>query len=78
MTADPLDDLLATIDQLEDDTDDTYPWTDAARWTPGASTAALAGDPYDVLPAPADGCVVVCDPARPWVVVEYVPPWWAQ
>lgn len=81
MTADPLDGLLATIDQLDDDTDDEvddFPWHDAARWSPGVSTVELADDPYDVLPELDDGAVMVCDPLRPWVVVSYTPPWWAE
>lgn len=80
MTADPLDSLLATIDSLEldDDEVDTFPWHDAARWSPGVSTVELADDPYDVLPELDDGCVMVCDSARPWVVVSYTPPWWAE
>lgn len=74
-----LDALLDRIDALDDDTDepDTFPWTDAARWTPGVERAELRDDPYDVLPLPDDGCVVVTDPERPWVVREYQPPWWA-
>lgn len=77
MTGD-LDDLLATIDSLEsDDEVDTFPWVDAARWSPGTATVELDADPYDTLPELDDGCVMVCDPLRPWVVVEYSPPWWA-
>ncbi|CPW95143.1 hypothetical protein [Mycobacteroides abscessus] len=78
MTAD-LDALLATISELEDDTDevDDFPWHDAARWCP----AALEwDDPFgDTLPEfEDDGAVIVVDAARPWVVVEYTPPWWAE
>lgn len=78
---DPLDALLATIATLEsDDTDepDQFPWVDAARWSPGTATVELPNDPYDVLPELDDGCVMVCDPARPWVVTLYQPPWWAE
>lgn len=72
-----LDSLLDAIDQLDDDTDDPYPWTDAARWSPAVASAP---DPYgDPLPAfDDDGCVIVCDPLRPWVVLVYEPPWWAR
>ncbi|WP_100462557.1 hypothetical protein [Mycobacteroides abscessus] len=73
MSAD-LDALLDTIDQLESD---TFSWADAAVWTPGV-TVELADDPYDVLPMPDDGCVVVTDPERPWVVTDYTAPWWAR
>lgn len=78
MTSDPLDDLLATIDALEDDTEvDPFPWTDAARWCP-AVVAWESRDPYGDLPAfDDDGAVVITDAARPWVVVRYTPPWWA-
>lgn len=81
MTAGDLDALLATISELElDDTDDevdTFSWADAARWCP---TELEWAAPYDdQLPAfTDDGAVVVTDPARPWVVVEYQPPWWAE
>lgn len=83
MTADPLDGLLATITELEtDDTDepdevDDFPWHDAARWCP---TEVHWDDPFgDTLPEfTDDGAVIVCDPARPWVVLEYQPPWWAE
>ncbi len=74
---DDLDSLLATIDSLEDDdTDDPFPWTDAAWWSP--AVVELPNDPYDTLPMVGDGCVIVCDPLRPWVIVEYQPPWWAR
>lgn len=73
MSAD-LDNLLADIDALEAD---TFPWADAARWSPSV-TVELADDPYDVLPMPDDGCVVVTDPERPWVVTDYTAPWWAR
>ncbi|MFV8275806.1 hypothetical protein [Mycobacteroides abscessus] len=76
MTGDPLDSLLATIDQLDDDEPDDFPWTDAARWSP-AALVELANDPYDVLPELDDGAVIVTDPERPWVVTVYEPPWWA-
>lgn len=69
-----LSDLLADIAELESD---DFPWADAARWSPGV-TVELEGDPYDVLPLMDDGCVMVCDPARPWVVTDYTPPWWAR
>ncbi|MFT8179309.1 hypothetical protein ACLXNF_17165 [Mycobacteroides chelonae] len=69
-----VDDLLADIAELEAD---TFSWADAAVWTPGGG-AELADDPYDVLPLPDDGCVVICDPLRPWVVTAYAPPWWAR
>lgn len=77
---DPLTELLATIDQLDDDTDDEpdlYPWTDAARWCP---TEVDWAAPYDdQLPEfMDDGAVVICDPERPWVVTLYQPPWWAE
>lgn len=78
MTAD-LDTLLDTITELEsDDDDDTddFPWTDSARWCPAALDWAAPYD--DAMPAfEDDGCVIVVDAARPWVVVEYQPPWWA-
>lgn len=76
MMADPLTALLDTIDALElDDEPDTFPWHDAARWSPGVAVAAVD----DTLPAFADdGAVIVVDPARPWVVLEYQPPWWAR
>lgn len=70
-----LDDLLADIDALEAD---SFPWADAAVWTPGGATVELEGDPYDVLPLPDDGCVVICDPLRPWVITDYTAPWWAR
>lgn len=76
-----LDALLAEIDALEADTDepevDDFPWHDAARWSPAAITWDA---PYD-NPLPEfldDGAVIVTDPARPWVVVSYQPPWWAE
>lgn len=82
---DALDNLLATIDALEADTDDDddtdeidpFPWTDAARWCP---TEVAWDAPYDdTLPEfEDDGCVMVCDPERPWVVLVYEPPWWAR
>jgi len=76
---DPLTELLATIDALESDEPevDDFPWTDAARWSPAAITWA---DPYDnpLLAFEDDGCVIICDPARPWVVLVYEPPWWAE
>lgn len=77
MMASPLDALLDTIDALEaDDEPDLFPWHDAARWSPAASVAAVDDD---TMPAFADdGAVIVCDPARPWVVLEYQPPWWAD
>lgn len=76
MTPD-LDSLLADIDALEaEDEPDDFPWVDAARWSP---TVTAVDDRYGDLPAFADdGCVMVCDPLRPWVVVEYSPPWWAE
>ncbi|MBN7481037.1 hypothetical protein [Mycobacteroides abscessus] len=81
MAADPLDALLSTIDALEaDDTEDEpdlYPWVDSARWSPAALDW---DDPYD-NPLPEftdDGAVIICDPERPWVVLEYQPPWWAE
>lgn len=77
--SDALDDLLSAIDQLEldDDEPDPFPWTDAARWCP-AEVAWTA--PYDDgLPEFLDdGAVIVTDPMRPWVVVAYTPPWWAE
>lgn len=79
MTAgDPLNSLLAEIDALDDGEVDTFPWHDAARWSPGGERAELDGDPYDVLGEVDDGAVIVCDPARPWVVLDYSPPWWAE
>ncbi|WP_078334899.1 hypothetical protein [Mycobacteroides franklinii] len=69
-----VDDLLADIAELEAD---TFSWADAARWSPGGRVE-LPDDPYDVLPLVDDGCVVICDPARPWVVTAYDPPWWAR
>ncbi|MDO3357798.1 hypothetical protein [Mycobacteroides abscessus] len=76
---DPLDALLDTIDALELDDDDTddFPWTDAARWCP---TELDWADPFgDTLPEfTDDGCVMVCELERPWVVVDYTPPWWAR
>ncbi len=73
MTPGPTD-LLATIDALESDDDDElkFPWSDAARWNP----AEVARDDY--LEYLDDGCVLVCESARPWVVTLYEPPWWAQ
>lgn len=77
MTADPLTALLDTITELElDDDVDTFPWTDAARWSPGVALEALEAD--EPLQFADDGCVMVCDPLRPWVVLEYQPPWWAR
>lgn len=72
-----LDDLLADIAALElEDEPDDFPWFDAARWSPAE---AAWDDPYeDSLQFEDDGCVMVCDPARPWVVVSYQPPWWAR
>lgn len=78
MSPDPLDSLLATIDGLEDDEEvDDFPWCDSARWSP---TAVAWDDPYiHSLPAfDDDGCVMICDPLRPWVITEYTPPWWAE
>lgn len=77
---DALDNLLATIDALEADTDDEvddFPWHDAARWCP---TEVEWDDPFgDDLPEFLDdGAVIVCDPMRPWVVLDYTPPWWAR
>lgn len=78
MTGD-LDALLDTISELEADDDETddFPWTDSARWCP---TEVTWDDPFgDQLPEFADdGAVVICDPAHPWVVVEYTPLWWAR
>lgn len=76
MTSD-LDALLSTIAELEDDTEeDTFSWVDAARWSPAV---VERDDPYgDTLEYLDDGCVMLCDPARPWVIVEYAPPWWAE
>lgn len=77
MTGD-LDDLLDTIDALEADTEvDEFPWHDAARWSPAV---AESRDPYgDTLPQfTDDGAVIITDSARPWVVVDYQPPWWAE
>lgn len=74
---DPLTELLDTITELEsDDERDDFPWCDAARWCP---TEVAWDAPYDdTLPAFLDdGCVIITDPMRPWVVVEYQPPWWA-
>lgn len=75
---DDLDTLIETIDHLEEDEDtDTFPWCDAARWCP---TEVAWDAPYDD-PLPEftdDGAVMVCDPLRPWVVVVYEPPWWAE
>lgn len=82
MTSD-LDALLLAIDaleaddaELESEDEDTFPWTDAARWSPAV---VAADDPYgDPLPAfDDDGCVMVTDAARPWVVRVYEPPWWS-
>lgn len=76
-----LDALLSTIDALEADTDepevDTFSWADAARWCP---TEVHWDDPFgDDLPEFLDdGCVMVVDAARPWVVTAYTPPWWAE
>lgn len=83
LMASPLDSLLADIDALEADDDgepDLFPWTDAARWSPAAALEAETADPYDdTLPAFADdGAVIIVDPLRPWVVLEYQPPWWAR
>lgn len=79
MTDDPLSDLLDDIDALEADDDETdpFPWHDAARWSP---TVVTWDDPYgDPLPEFLDdGAVIICDPARPWVVLDYTPPWWAE
>lgn len=75
MPADPLSALLADIAELEAG---TFSWADAAVWTPGGATVELANDPYDVLPLMDDGCVIVTDPERPWVVTAYDPPWWAR
>lgn len=80
MTSD-LDALLSTIDSLEldDDTDevDDFPWHDAARWCPAELEWAAPYD--DAMPEfTDDGAVIVCDPARPWVVTLYQPPWWAE
>lgn len=74
---DSLDSLLATIDQLEADDEDTFSWADAARWCPAALDWA---DPFeDSLPEfMDDGAVIIVDPARPWVVTAYTPPWWAR
>lgn len=77
MTAD-LDGLLATITELElEDEVDTFSWADSARWCP---TEVAWDAPYDdQLPAfEDDGCVIVVDAARPWVVLDYSPPWWAR
>lgn len=76
-TPDPLDSLLSTIAELEDhDEPDLFPWHDAARWSPGVVSW---DDPYgDVLVFEDDGCVMRVDAARPWVVLEYAPPWWAE
>ena len=75
---DPLTELLDTIDALEtEDEPDTFPWCDAARWSPAALEWAAPYD--DALPEFADdGCVIICDPMRPWVVLVYEPPWWAE
>ncbi|MDM2173433.1 Uncharacterised protein [Mycobacteroides abscessus subsp. abscessus] len=77
-----LDALLATITELEAEDDevgepDTFPWCDAARWCPAE---VHWDDPFgDTLPAFLDdGAVIICDPLRPWVVVSYQPPWWAE
>lgn len=79
MTADPLDELLDTIDALELEADEPnlFPWTDAARWCP---TEVSWDDPWDDgLPEfTDDGAVMVCDLLRPWVVTLYTPPWWAE
>ena len=78
MPADPLTELLATIDALElEDEPDPFPWHDAARWCP---TELAWADSYgDPLPEfMDDGAVIIVDPARPWVVLVYQPPWWAE
>lgn len=79
--SDALAELLAAIDSLEldDDEPDVFPWHDAARWSPAAIEAEKR-DPYgDTLPEfTDDGAVMICDPARPWVVLDYSPPWWAE
>lgn len=78
MTGD-LDSLLATIDELDDDEPDDFPWTDAARWCP-TEVEWEENSPYgDTLPEfMDDGAVIVVDAERPWVVLVYEPPWWAR
>lgn len=72
MTTD-LDSLLDRITELEAD---TFSWADAARWSPGGTgDDRFYGDAVEFLDA---GAVAVCDPARPWVVTSYAPPWWAR
>lgn len=79
VVADALDDLLATIAELDKDEVDDYPWVDAARWSPGELGDHTFPPPHDGHVAFAeDGCVLVTDPLRPWVVTEYQPPWWAR
>lgn len=74
-TTDAVDDLLADIDQLAEV--DDFPWSDAARWSPSVGSVSVDGLVYDDMHGD-DGCVLMCDPERPWVVVLYDPPWWAR